>query len=89
MLLMRQEVQEPGMYCAVIEAIAGGAVRSAEIAARTGEETAKCLKYISVLRELGILYREVPFGEKENSRKGSIRYLRSHVSFLVPLCISQ
>ena len=69
MLLMRQEVQKPGMYCAVIEAIAGGAVRSAEIAARTGEETAKCLKYISVLRELGILYREVPFGEKENSRK--------------------
>ncbi len=69
LLLMRQEVQEPGVYCAMIEAIAKGAVKAGEIAAKTGEETAKCLKYIAVLRELGILYKEVPFGEKDNSRK--------------------
>lgn len=69
LLLMRQEVQEPGVYCAIIEAIATGASKANEIAMKTGEESAKCLKYISTLRELGIVYREVPFGEKENSRR--------------------
>lgn len=69
LLLMRQEVQEPGVYCAIIEAIAGGASRANEIAMKTGEDSAKCLKYIHTLRELGIVYKEVPFGEKETSRK--------------------
>lgn len=69
LLLMRQEVHEPGVYCAIIEAIARGASRANEIAVKTGEESAKCLKYISTLRELGIVYKEVPFGEKETSRK--------------------
>lgn len=69
-LLLQQELREPGVYRAIIEAIAGGAVRLNEIHQRTGEERSKCAKYISVLIELGILYREVPFGERENSRKG-------------------
>ena len=69
LLLMRQEVQEPGVYCAIIEAIAKGAVKSSEISAKTGEDAAKCLKYIATMRELGILYREVPLEEKETARK--------------------
>lgn len=69
LLLLRQEVQEPGIYCAIIEAIAGGASKSNEIATKTGEEPAKCLKYIKTLRELGILDKEAPFGEKDSSRK--------------------
>ena len=44
LLLMHQEVQEPGVYCAIIEAIAKGAVKSSEISAKTGEDAAKCLK---------------------------------------------
>lgn len=79
LLLMRQEVQEPGVYCAIIEAIAGGAPRANEIAAKTGKESAKCLKYISTLRELRIVYKEVPFGEKETSRKA--RYQLSDFMF--------
>ncbi len=69
LLLLRQEVQEPGIYCAIIEAIANGASKINEISTKTGENSAKCLKYISVLRELGIVYKEVPFGEKASSRK--------------------
>ena len=42
LLLLRQEVQEPGVYCAIIEAIAGGASKSNEIATKTGEAPAKC-----------------------------------------------
>ena len=69
LLLLRQEVQEPGIYSAIIEAIAGGASKANEISTRIGEEAAKCLKYINTLCELGILYKETPFGEKESSRK--------------------
>lgn len=69
LLLLRQEVQEPGVYCAIIEAIAGGASKSNEIATKTGEEAAKCLKYMKTLQELGILQKETPFGEKDSSRK--------------------
>ena len=69
LLLLRQEVQEPGIYSAIIEAIAGGATKANEISTKIGEESAKCLKYINTLCELGILYKETPFGEKESSRK--------------------
>lgn len=69
LLLLHQEVQEPGIYSAVIEAIASGYTKSNEIATKIGEEPAKCLKYIHTLCELGILYKETPFGEKETGRK--------------------
>lgn len=69
LLLLRQEVQEPGVYSAIIEAIAGGYAKANEISTKIGEDAAKCLKYIKTLCELGILYKETPFGEKESSRK--------------------
>lgn len=69
LLLLRQEVQEPGVYSAIIEAIASGYTKANEISTKIGEDTAKCLKYIKILCELGILYKETPFGEKESSRK--------------------
>lgn len=69
LLLLRQEVQEPGVYSAIIEAIAGGYTKANEISTKIGEDSAKCLKYIRTLCELGILYRETPFGEKESGRK--------------------
>lgn len=69
LLLLRQEVQEPGVYSAIIEAIAGGASKANEIATKTSEDVAKCLKYIKTLTELGIIYKEAPFGEKDSSRK--------------------
>lgn len=68
-LLLRQEVQEPGVYCAIIEAIAGGASKANEIATKTGEESAKCLKYIKILQELGMVEKQTPFGEKDSSRR--------------------
>lgn len=69
LLLLRQEVQQPGIYSAIIEAIATGASKANDIAMKTGEESAKCLKYIGALRELGIVRKELPFGEKDSSRK--------------------
>lgn len=69
LLLLRQEVQEPGIYSAIIESIASGYTKANEISTKIGEDSAKCLKYIKTLCELGILYKETPFGDKESSRK--------------------
>lgn len=69
LLLLRQEVNEPGIYSAVMEAIANGAVKANEIAVKIGEEQAKCIKYINTLCALGILYKETPVGEKAHTRK--------------------
>lgn len=69
LLLLRQEVQEPGVYSAIIETIAEGYTKSNEISTKTGEDNAKCLKYIKTLCELGIVYKETPFGEKDSTRK--------------------
>ena len=69
LLLLHQEVNEPGVYSAIIEAIASGATKANEISTKIGEESAKCLKYIKTLCELRILYKETPFGDKESSRK--------------------
>lgn len=69
LLLLRQEVQEPGVYSAIIEAIASGYTKANEISTKIGEDSAKCLKYVKTLCELGILYKETPFGEKKSSRK--------------------
>lgn len=69
LLLLRQEVQEPGVYSAIIEAIASGYTKANEISTKIGEDSAKCLKYIKTLCELGIVHKETPFGEKETSRK--------------------
>lgn len=73
LLLLRQEVKEPGVYHAIIEAIANGASKANEIAVKTGEDTAKCIKYISTLQELGIVEKRIPFGEKQSSRKSIYR----------------
>lgn len=69
LLLLQQEVQEPGVYYAILEAIAKGAARASEISNKTGEDAAKCLKYMLTLRQLGLVDKETPFGEKESSRK--------------------
>lgn len=69
LLLLRQEVNEPGVYSAIIEAIANGYTKANEISTKIGEDCAKCIKYIKTLCELGILHKETPFGEKETSRK--------------------
>ena len=69
MFLLREELQQPATYNAIIEAIAGGASKASEISSKADEESSKCLKYIKPLRDLDILYKEIPFGEKESSRR--------------------
>ena len=62
--LLKQELREPALYNSIIAAIAGGASRANEIATKVGIESGKCMKYLTVLLELGILQKETPLTEK-------------------------
>lgn len=66
--LLKQELRDPASYYALISAIAGGASRLNEIAAKSGLNTSSCAQKISVLTELGIVDRETPIFSKEGRK---------------------
>ena len=64
MNLLKQEVREPAIYTAIISAIATGASRMSEISSKVGEDTNVCATYLKNLITLGIVQKEMPYGEK-------------------------
>lgn len=66
--LLKQELREPAIYNSVIAAIAGGASRSNEIAAKVGIDAPICAKYLKVLSDLGILVKKTPITEKPGKK---------------------
>ena len=66
--LIKQELREPATYNVIIEAIASGASRLSEIAAKSGLESNKCGKYLGALITLGLVSKEYPFDEKSVKR---------------------
>lgn len=66
--LLKQEVREPAIYNAIIAAIATGYSKMSEISTKVGESTSVCATYIKNLISLGIVKKEMPFGE-DSARK--------------------
>lgn len=66
--LLKQELREPAMYNSLIAAIANGRTRLTDIAAATQMTAPSCLKYISVLSELGIVHRIEPVIDKSKRK---------------------
>lgn len=66
--LLKQEVREPAIYNAIIGAIATGHSKMSQISSKTQEDTSVCATYIKNLISLGIVKREVPYGE-DSARK--------------------
>ncbi|MCL2767929.1 MAG: ATP-binding protein, partial [Synergistaceae bacterium] len=66
--LLKQELREPATYNGIIEAIAGGATRLNEIAAKCSIESNKCAKYLRSLISLGIVKKEIPVTETSSKR---------------------
>ena len=64
--LLKQELKEPAIYFSLIEAIAKGASKYNDISTKIGLD---CGFYLNSLIELQILQKEIPVGEKKNSRK--------------------
>ncbi|MBQ8161835.1 MAG: ATP-binding protein [Clostridia bacterium] len=68
MNLLKQEVREPAIYTAIITAIATGSSRMSEISTKVGEETSVCSTYLNHLITLGIVQKELPYGEKASKK---------------------
>ena len=81
--LLRSELREPRTYASLLQAIAGGATRLNEISQRVGLDPTHANKYLSVLRELGLIKREVPITERapQKSRKGLYKIADNYVKF--------
>ena len=71
-MLLQQELREPAMYNSIIRAIASGANRNSEIAARVGETGSTVNKYIRTLMDLHIITKTHPFGEDPETSKKAI-----------------
>jgi len=71
--LLKQELHEPAFYKSLITAIATGSSQMKDIASKTGSESAVCSTYLKPLLELGIIKREVPIFDKEDSKKSIYR----------------
>lgn len=81
--LLRMELREPRTYASLLHAIASGATRLNEISQRVGLNPASANKYLSVLRELGLVRRDAPVTERapKKSRKGIYRIADNYVKF--------
>lgn len=66
--LLKQEVREPAIYNAVITAIATGSSKINEISNKIDEDTSVCATYIKNLITLGIVKKELPYGEKSGRK---------------------
>lgn len=88
--LLREQVEEPRNYIALLEAIANGSHKLTDIAKLAGLERSNANKYLTVLRELGYIERIVPatVQRPERSRQGRYvftdAYLRFYFRFLRP-----
>ena len=80
LFVLREELDEPRNYFAIMEAVARGKTTLGEIMNETGIERAAVGKYLSVLANLGFARREVPITASWKSRKG--RYYINDPYFL-------
>ncbi len=66
--LLMQECRNPEQYDAIIQAIASGKSKISEIASTTSIPASNTKLYIDKLASLGIVKRELPFGETSNKK---------------------
>ena len=87
--LLQQELREPGLYFAILAAIASGKTRLNDIAQVVGRQAGQINRYLDILNDLDITEREVPVTESiNNSRKGLYRlksnFFRAWFRYVLP-----
>ena len=89
--LLREELQEPRVYFAILQALAQGKRKSSEIAGATGLVHGTLSKYLSVLQNLALVTREVPATETapEKSKRGLYAVADPFVRFWFRFVLSQ
>lgn len=65
---LKQEMREPAVYNSIISAVAAGYTKLSEISGKTGYATSVCSVYLSNLISLGIMKKEMPFGENKSKK---------------------
>jgi AAA+ ATPase superfamily predicted ATPase len=80
-LLLRQELRDPRQYFSVLEAIAGGATRNSQIAARTGLDTAQTNQHLVVLERLQLVEQRRPATASPRSKRTSYAILDGFLDF--------
>lgn len=81
--LLRSELSQPATYNSILSAIARGNDKVGDIALAVGVDTAHANKYLSTLRELQLVEREVPLTDPDplRSRKGTYRVADRFLAF--------
>lgn len=88
--LLRDQLDEPRNYVAIVSAIAAGYLRVTEIAKMAGLPDTTTAKYLTVLQNLGLVERQVPatVSRPEHSKSGRYQivdhYLRFYYRFIAP-----
>lgn len=81
--LLKSEFHQPATYNSLLGAVAKGLDRVGDIAAEVGVDSTTANKYLSTLRELGLVRRTVPLTDPDplRSRKGRYRIADRFLSF--------
>jgi hypothetical protein len=83
LFLLREELQEPRNYFAILQAIAQGRTRLNEVVQITGMERGPASRYLAILQDLRLVERRVPITESQpdKSRKGVYRLRDPFLAF--------
>jgi AAA+ ATPase superfamily predicted ATPase len=81
--LLRTELSSPATYNSLLAAIARGADRVGDIALMVGVDSTTANRYLSTLRELGLVERVVPLTDPDplRSRRGTYRISDRFIAF--------
>jgi len=83
LFLLRMELRDPKVYASLLGAIASGCTKLNEIAQRAGLPVQAASKYLAVLKELGLVEREVPLTARapQRSKRGRYRICDHYLNF--------
>lgn len=81
--LLRNELSSPTTYNSILSAVARGERKVGDIALSVGVDSTTANKYLTVLRELGLVEREIPITETDplRSRRGTYRIADRFLAF--------
>jgi AAA+ ATPase superfamily predicted ATPase len=81
--LLRSELSNPATYNSILAAIARGSSKVGDIALEVGVDSTTANKYLTTLRELSLVEREVPLTDPDplRSRKGTYRVADRFLAF--------
>lgn len=75
LMLLVQELREPSLYNSILDAISSGETTPKRIAEQSGFNPSSISKYLKTLLDLGIVNRNVPFGENPGTTRKALHTL--------------